>query len=481
MTVSGNPASFVVRGAAAKVNSLTVPFSPIQSLNGYSHPWPAGGGVNLIDPTSLVAGFLGGTGQITSQDATRLEYSSADYIEIKQGVTKIAIGYNDFGTDISNRWSAICLYDETYTHLVRVNPSYASASDGIGLITTLSNYPTAKYFKYSTRTYGHGLDGCFCAYGDDTAYAPYSNICPISGRTGLNVYVSPTTAQADATTYAVDWTSEAGTVYGGTDNPVTGDLVSRYGMVDLGTLTASGWIYDSNRKGFTHTFAAPANANIMCSAYPIGTYADWANASKTNLIFYVKASNAIYLKTPDYTDGASLSAALSGVQMVYELATPITYQLTPQEVELLTGPNNVWSDTDSVITIDFDVLSFIRQKFIVNGTDFSRFIERDSYQTSLSPVYGETVQTIDGVGHTARLRLKGALRLALNPQTDTDTAAICTELLNSPCEVIYHCLQRDADVAARMTIDTVSASFLSRCLYWGDEWNQIEPITLTEL
>jgi hypothetical protein len=167
--------------------------------------------------------------------------------------------------------------------------------------------------------------------------------------------------------------------------------------------------------------------------------------------------------------------------IVNKLATPLTYQLTPQEVELLVGLNNVWSDTDSVITVDYDVLSFIKQKFIVNGTDFSRFVERDSYQTSLSPVYGETVQTIDGVGHTARLRLKGALRLALNPQTDTDTAAICTELLNSPCEVIYHCLQRDADVAARMTIDTVSASFLSRCLYWGDEWNQIDPITLTEL
>lgn len=119
--------------------------------------------------------------------------------------------------------------------------------------------------------------------------------------------------------------------------------------------------------------------------------------------------------------------------------------------------------------------------FTVNGTDFSKFVERDKYSTSLSPVYGETIQTIDGVGHTALLRKKGALRLTLNPQNATDTAAICTALLNSPCEVTYHCLQRNADVTALMTLDSLSATFLSRCLYLGLPWNDIDSINLTEL
>jgi hypothetical protein len=35
---------------------------------------------------------------------------------------------------------------------------------------------------------------------------------------------------------------------------------------------------------------------------------------------------------------------MSGVQLCYELATPITYQLTPQEVATLLGSNRVWSD-----------------------------------------------------------------------------------------------------------------------------------------
>ena len=39
---------------------------------------------------------------------------------------------------------------------------------------------------------------------------------------------------------------------------------------------------------------------------------------------------------------------MSGVQLVYELATPQTYQLTPQEVKTLLGTNNVWTDIGNV-------------------------------------------------------------------------------------------------------------------------------------
>lgn len=119
--------------------------------------------------------------------------------------------------------------------------------------------------------------------------------------------------------------------------------------------------------------------------------------------------------------------------------------------------------------------------FTVNSHDYSDFVERDSYQTTLSPVYGETIQTIDGVGHTAMLRVKGELSVKLNPKTAADTAAICADLLAAPCEVQYHCLQRNGTVTALMTIDGVTATWLSRCLYLGQSWNEIDSITLTEL
>ena len=46
----------------------------------------------------------------------------------------------------------------------------------------------------------------------------------------------------------------------------------------------------------------------------------------------------------EYADAYAFKAAMSGAQLVYELATPLTYQLTAQEIEVLVGTNNVWSD-----------------------------------------------------------------------------------------------------------------------------------------
>ena len=43
--------------------------------------------------------------------------------------------------------------------------------------------------------------------------------------------------------------------------------------------------------------------------------------------------------------------------------------------------------------------------FKINNTDYSQFVERDSYVTELTPVFGETIKTMDGVNHTALLRL----------------------------------------------------------------------------
>jgi hypothetical protein len=119
--------------------------------------------------------------------------------------------------------------------------------------------------------------------------------------------------------------------------------------------------------------------------------------------------------------------------------------------------------------------------FMVNSHDYTNLVERDSYRTSVTPVYGETIQTLDGFGHTALLRVRGEISVKLNPQTAASAAALCADLLAAPCEVQYHCLQRNANVTAQMTIDSVSAQFLSRCLYCGQKWNDIDSITLTEL
>ena len=44
----------------------------------------------------------------------------------------------------------------------------------------------------------------------------------------------------------------------------------------------------------------------------------------------------------------AFKTAMDGVQLVYPLATPQTYQLTPHQIQTLVGQNNVWSDAGNV-------------------------------------------------------------------------------------------------------------------------------------
>jgi hypothetical protein len=178
-----------------------------------------------------------------------------------------------------------------------------------------------------------------------------TNVRPISGWTVANVVVSPTADAQDGTTYPISWQAEAGTVYGGTLDVTTGLLTVDRAMVDLGTLD---WQRNGDRFQFYSSNIIPAvsdksGKNVVCSGYASGNAYSYGS---NNFTICIAESNPRVFVTDDrFTDGASFKAAMSGVQLVYELATPQTYQLTPTEVKLLLGENNVWADTgDTTLT-----------------------------------------------------------------------------------------------------------------------------------
>ena len=70
----------------------------------------------------------------------------------------------------------------------------------------------------------------------------------------------------------------------------------------------------------------------------------------------------IQVKDSAYSDPTVFKNAMNGVQLVYELATPQTYQLTPTQISMLVGgQNNVWVDTSAVITLIYRLLQVDRQ------------------------------------------------------------------------------------------------------------------------
>lgn len=174
-----------------------------------------------------------------------------------------------------------------------------------------------------------------------------TNVRPISGWTGANVVVSPTTDAHDGTTYPISWETEAGTVYGGTLDVTTGLLTVDRAMVDLGTLN-----WRRNGQGVQFYSDPIANAvndysgrNVICSCYTGGNA---YNPTVNYLICIAEQLHRAFVTDDRYTDGIALKNALSGAQLVYELATPQTYQLTPNQILLLAEHKHVWADCGDI-------------------------------------------------------------------------------------------------------------------------------------
>lgn len=165
------------------------------------------------------------------------------------------------------------------------------------------------------------------------------------------------------------------TVYGGKLDVLSGELVIDRAMVDLGTLN---WDYEPNYNRHGADFNQIPNIkipggtivpNALCSKYKIVSSATgWANRNTVTAM----AFDATYLRV--YNDGTAdavtYKTAMSGVQLCYELATPIEIQLTPNQINSLYGVNNIWADSgDTTAEYRADTKLFIERLTAPDSAD----------------------------------------------------------------------------------------------------------------
>lgn len=142
------------------------------------------------------------------------------------------------------------------------------------------------------------------------------------------------------------------TIYGGTVDFDSGVMTAKYVsktfdenvVLTVGTSQSSGLryadiVYSQNDMG-----AKRVSDNYMiCSSYAKIDSSD----TPTYGTFRVYSDSVAFLDE-DFVDVASAKAKLNGVQLVYELATPLTIQLTPQQIQLLKGTNTLTASTGDI-------------------------------------------------------------------------------------------------------------------------------------
>jgi hypothetical protein len=160
------------------------------------------------------------------------------------------------------------------------------------------------------------------------------------------------------TSIPITFPTEAGTVYGGTLDVTTGVLTVT--MVKLKASEVSSWAGVVALTDGTGNYAYKVNAfggddesalSVMSdsrkrksdgASWEVMTYGDFI-ATKY-LVVTVPLSVTTSAEAVSYFSN-------NDVEFVYELATPIEYDITPQQVQMLLGDNNVWCNTgDTTLT-----------------------------------------------------------------------------------------------------------------------------------
>lgn len=184
------------------------------------------------------------------------------------------------------------------------------------------------------------------------------NVRPISGWDGISVFVSA--ESSGGTEYPVTWT-EAGTVYAGTLDVVSGSLTVTHGMGVMDGSTA----LDVRSSGKFVLITPPnmlvgnhyTDPNVFCDkAVKVDSMGSVANTvlavhfgDDSKICFY-------YFNTAlNLTSKSAISAWLAEnpITYTYPLATPITYQVSRKSIRTLIGTNNVRSDANGSIELTY--------------------------------------------------------------------------------------------------------------------------------
>lgn len=302
------------------ISDVKADINPVQDLHGYDKPWAGGNGKNKL-PMNVTSQTVNGVTFTVNDDGS---ISTSGTATANTGF-QLFIGTNNT-FDIPNGEYILtgCPSGGGSTYQMYVDNRTA---DGTGSISSSSDTGSGANITITQgkgRVYIYILNGqnmngkvfypmLRLASVTDATFEPYENICPISGWDRVKI-----ANMSDITNRQY----------------FNGLLDGTYGFVDLGTLNYS---YQSASGVFVVQLSTKKNGqqNILCSKYinsPSGSSVEMPDKTvKGNA-----NNNYINFKDASYNgDTSAFKTAMSGVYLVYELATPTTPTITKAQFDML--------------------------------------------------------------------------------------------------------------------------------------------------
>ena len=340
--VTGNPVSFETN-VAKPLTKMVIPFTPIQSGGGDPSP-------ENVRPISGITGLT-----VTMCGKNLFDYANADIVNYKIR--------NSSGTEVADSTGSYCKF------MIPVVPGAKYTYSGFAVNNT------------SKRVYFLDKDGVFIsrsdAYKDAFTVTIPSNCfyCQLQNRENSNAgwesvqfelgEIASTFESYSGTTIPVSFPVEAGTVYGGEL-----DLLSGVLTVGLAKVTLNGsesWSkntgigdYTIFTTGLSGSISVENTDNqIRCIANKlIGVAATKATGSSRAAydVAIISKNRAYVVMLSSVASSATEMRnwiSENNVDIVYELATPLVYSLTPQEIHTLIGTNTIWTNTNGTNTIKY--------------------------------------------------------------------------------------------------------------------------------
>lgn len=323
ITVYGDVVTFENHGDTAPVNSCIVELEPIQSGSGDPSP-------SNVRP---ISGWTGVNVTRTGKNLIRPQGTSSTTLN---GVTFTV--NSDGSVNVNGTASANTYYLIGIAYLVSGISYVLSGGINASKRMQLTDYPVVNNKGFDN---GSGL-----TFTAETGVNYGVRIFIASGTSVSNETLYPMIRLASitdstyepriTTIYPVTFPQSAGTVYGGYVDVTNGKLVVDRAKVDLGTLT---WTYQSSTNLFYSGAFTPMKANstkgLVSNGYVlVGSQTETRNTDKS----IAKDPNGrLYAHDSAYSTSASFQSAISGIDLVYELATPVEYDLDPQEILMLGG------------------------------------------------------------------------------------------------------------------------------------------------